>query len=205
MKQIRRATKAEANALPCDPVNAVAKKIIARCEASFVEPTNKDCNAYLKAVAKAFFGSGIFSGLDANGIVVDLKKSANGWETDTDIDSAVQAAKEGKLVIAAMSGTELGGNPGSHGHVAVVIACEPQESAPKKPDPTDPPVDVPLGYAGSIMYANTPDPRIRGAKLSGTFPGKMVRQSKINYYWKVTLVQPTETATQLLIRALRDR
>ncbi len=154
--------------LPCSPADATAAIILQTCDDVW-PGTNTDCNLFVKAAVKPFFGD-LFSTLDADGIVGFLSDLSNGWTNTTSIPQAIASAQGGQFVIAGMTSTQLGQD---HGHLAVVCACDGQMSGD---------VVVPLGYAGSIGAAST---RIRGARLSGSFPADDVRTEQVTYFSKV--------------------
>jgi hypothetical protein len=157
--------------LPCTPANETAKKIMQNCDDVF-EKEQFDCNKFMKAAASPFFGD-IFKGLDADGIIALLGKESSGWTMTTVRDTCVAKAQAGHFVIAGMTAADLGQN---NGHLAVVIAC-PQEASGT--------TTVPIGYAGSIGAASA---RIRGARLSGTFPKQKVWDEEISYFYKAPTI-----------------
>ena len=156
-------------AVPCVPEDAVAKKILDSCAASFAANCG-DCNHFLKAALSAFLNDGYFEGLNADGIVGKLQLAEEGWGSSRQIATAIVMAKSGHVVVAGMTAARLGQH---HGHVAVVVGCDGQRS-----DDTT----VPIGYAGSL---DNPAARIEGARLSGTFAATLVRSESIDYYFKV--------------------
>jgi len=163
--------------LQCDPSNEISKKILAQCVLNHTGSNRNDCNVFLKAVAKNFFGDSIFSGLDANGILAAVKSTGSGWTIKTGVGSineAIKAAQEGKFVGAGMTSTEL--NDPDHGHIAIIVGCDGQMSGNKI---------VPIGYAGSLNSSAI----IAGARLSGTFPATKVRNEDVTYFFR----EPTQT------------
>lgn len=160
-------------ALPCVPENAKAKDILGTCDSVF-ESNKDDCNKFTKASSTPYFGE-IFSGMNADAIIDSLRQNGSGWTETKSISECVEAAQQGKFVIAGMKSTELNE---SHGHLAVVVACPTQDSG-------NPAVKVPIGYAGSI---SNPAARIRGARLTGTFKASLVREEKVAYFYK----EPTQ-------------
>ncbi len=175
---------------PCDPSNEIAKQILAQCALKHTGSNLEDCNVFLKAVAKEFFGDSIFSGLNANGILAAVKANGSGWTIKTgagSIDEAIAKAKDGMFVGAGMTSTELGD---TNGHLAIVVGCDGQLSGGKI---------VPIGYAGSISQDHTT--RIKGARLSGTFPATKVREEKVTYFFMEPTQTPDLSAFSLLMAA----
>lgn len=156
-------------AVPCTPANTTAASILGTCNQVWTG-NNSDCNAFVKAAARPYFGD-IFGDLNADGIVDFLSNSANGWTKTTSMADAISAAQSGRFVIAGMSAAELGGTS-THGHLAVVCGCPGQLSGD---------VVVPLAFAGSILG---PEARIRGTRLSGSFPADDVRNGLVSYFSK---------------------
>jgi len=156
-------------AAPCVPEDAVARQIIARCEACF-DTHRGDCNQFLKAALADFLATDYFAGLDADAIVTKLRSPAAGWTATRKITDAIVAAKAGHLVVAGMTAAALRQH---HGHVAVVVGCDGQISGT---------VMVPLGYAGAL---DNPPAQLRGGRLSGTFDADLVRSEGLDYYAKL--------------------
>jgi len=154
--------------VPCTPAAAVAKAIIASCDAQFAANCD-DCNKFLKAALSDFLVEGYLEGLNADAIVTKLKSDGEGWGTSRSIAAAIAQAKAGKVVVAGMTSAALGQK---HGHVAVVVGCDGKPSGE---------AIVPLGYAGSL---DNPAARLDGGRLSGTFEATMVRSEKLDYYFK---------------------
>jgi hypothetical protein len=153
-------------AVPCVPDDAVAKQIIASCDANFAANAD-DCNKFLKAALGDFLTPGYLDGLDADGILSKLKDPTEGWTTSRAIATAISMAQSGNVVIAGMRSIALGQ---THGHVAVVVGCDGQRSGD---------TIVPLGYAGSL---GNPRARLDGGRLSGTFT--LVRSEGLDYYYR---------------------
>jgi hypothetical protein len=153
---------------PCTPANDVAKAIIESCDENF-DANQGDCNKFLKAALADFLAGNYFENLDADQIVGKLKSAAEKWTTSRSIATVIAQAKAGSVVVAGMTSKTLGQ---SHGHVAVVIGCDGQQSGAKT---------VPLGYAGSL---DNPGARLRGGRLSGTFLATMVQDEHLDYYFK---------------------
>lgn len=105
--------EAQAGAWP--EANPKAQEIINQCEAVW-EANKADCNAFAKAVASKF---GVTLTGQANDIADQIKGA--GWEQlGKDGVKAAQAAAAGKLVVAALKGSDM--NPKqAHGHVAIVV------------------------------------------------------------------------------------
>lgn len=154
--------------LPCNPANTGANQILQSCDAAFAA-NRGDCNQFLKAASAPFLPANYFGVLDADGIVTLLQDPANGWGGTRDIATAIAQAQAGDLVVAAMNSAVLGSD---HGHLAIVVGCSGHASGG---------TIVPIGYAGSL---GNPAAQIAGARLSGTFPATMVRESGIDYYIK---------------------
>lgn len=154
--------------IPCVPENAVAKLIIDSCANSFAA-CRGDCNRFLKAALGPFLADGYLDGLDADEIVGKLQGPGEGWTASRDIKTAIARAKAGDVVIAGMTSKALAQK---HGHVAVVVGCDGQQSGE---------TIVPLGYAGAL---DNPAAQLDGGRLSGTFPATLVRTSGLDYYCK---------------------
>ncbi len=153
---------------PCMPVDAVAAKIIDSCDAAF--PANcGDCNQFLKAALSDFMAPAYFDGLNADGIVAKLQDPGGGWTATRTIQTAIAMAKSGNVVVAGMTSNALGQ---AHGHVAVVVGCDGQQSGG---------TTVPVGYAGSL---GNPAAQLDGGRLSGTFAAQLVRSEGLDYYFK---------------------
>ena len=153
---------------PCEPTDAVARKILASCVANFANNCD-DCNKFLKAALSDFLAEGYLDNLNADGIVGKLQSSDEGWETSREIDTAIAKAKSGHLVVAGMTSAALGQH---HGHVAVVVGCDGQVVGG---------ITVPVGYAGSL---GNPAARLEGGRLSQTFAASLVRSEGLDYYFK---------------------
>lgn len=172
----------------CEPDNATARQIIAQCVTQFPS-NNTDCNQFLKAVARPYFGDGVFGGLNADEIVAQVTKAGSGWVTSKQIPDAISAAKNGQFVGAGMTSADLQPyNPGTeHGHLAVVIGCDGQLSGT---------TIVPIGYAGSL---GNPAARIAGARLSGTFPALAVRSQQVTYFYRTPTQAPATSGFNALV------
>ncbi|WP_398308968.1 L,D-transpeptidase [Zoogloea sp.] len=155
----------ETMANPCMPTNAGAKRILQTCDDVF-EGSKHDCNLFVKAASRPYFGD-IFSGLDADGIISKLADASSGWSVTKSIVDSVNHAIAGDFVIGGMTSKQLGD---SHGHLAVVVGCPSQPSGSTR---------VPIGYAGSVGGVS-----IRGDRLTATFKAQFVRDEKISYFWK---------------------
>ena len=153
---------------PCQPDDPVARKILASCAAHFADNSD-DCNKFLKAALADFLAQGYLDNLNADAIVGKLRSQAEGWETSRKIETAIDKAKSGNLVVAGMTAASLGQH---HGHVAVVVGCDGEVSGG---------TIVPVGYAGAL---DNPPARLEGGRLSQTFAATLVRSEGLDYYFK---------------------
>jgi hypothetical protein len=169
--------------------NPVAEKIIAVCATVAETDALNDCNRFVKAVTKDFMSPNPFSGnINADGMIDRMAQGGVWTSIDTDSNShetAIARAKAGELVIAGMKGGDLSAN---NGHVAVVIGRDGQHSpaAEKK---------VPIGYAGSI---DRPSARIKGKRLSDTFPAVHFKNNKVQYFYATPNIQPLLSGVEYL-------
>jgi hypothetical protein len=146
--------------------NESAARIIELCKQSF--PSNSgDCNKFLKAVANLLFEPASFApGADADAIVATLRASADWTKLGTSHADAIRDAKNGLFVVAGMTSDELASD---HGHLAVVVGDEGQESGT---------VTVPICYAGSLNALA----RAERKRVSVTFGTGPARESRISYF-----------------------
>ncbi len=161
-----------------------AEKIIAKCRENY--QTHKgDCVEFASAVLKHFFSSPDFDGgVFSDTVVTRLRNGATyKWKKTSSIATAIAQAKAGNFVIAGMKSTELGD---TNGHLALVCGVSGQPSG-------NPPVIVPVGYAGSIGGNS-----IENARLTGTFNAAMVRAENIDYFYKTPDIEPADTAVAIL-------
>jgi hypothetical protein len=97
----------------------VSGQVLDACRAVF-DANKNDCNKFLKAVIGICKPSANFgAGDDANAIVAKIAQPPWSALGIGDAGAAVQAAKDGKLVIGGMTGQELS-DPTGHGHVVVI-------------------------------------------------------------------------------------
>jgi hypothetical protein len=161
-----------------------AEKIIAKCKENYAAYKG-DCVEFASAVLESFFASPDFDGsVLADDVVKRLRDSAKyKWTKTTSIATAISQAKAGNFVVAGMKSADLGD---TNGHLALVCGVNGQASG-------SPPVIVPVGYAGSISGNS-----IENARLTGTFKASMVREEKIDYFYKTPDIEPANTALTIM-------
>ncbi len=102
--------------------NEHAEKVVDACIKHF-EDNKKDCNNFLKAVAKELGIKDFEDGDDADKIIERLEASPEGWTKlkRGDNDDAHKQAVAGNFVVAGLTSKDMSEK---HGHVAVATSGE---------------------------------------------------------------------------------
>lgn len=158
-----------------------ADKIIAKCvEAHAMH--RQHAVAFVAELLRHFLEQpGVHVGMRADEVLHQLQRPDSGWRQCTDIAQAIAAAKAGQLVLAGLSGAELGS---ADGHLALVIGVDGRLAGS---------VVVPLAYAGA------PDRRaIAERRLTDTLPADVVRTQTLPYYLRAPDWEPAASALTIL-------